>query len=81
MDPRSRELQEEEEVPGKHFWMSEVSGGLEKCMDALEWCREAQKVRKGVKFGNQEGAEKLQGRIPSGRRCKTVRATLRRGHL
>ena len=58
-------------MPGECFWMSEVSGGLEKCMDALEWCREAQKVRKGVKFGNQEGAEKLQGRILSGRRCKT----------
>ena len=48
-----------QEVPGKCFWMSEVSGGLERCMDALEWCREAQKVRKGVKFGNQEGAGKL----------------------
>ena len=60
-----------QEVPGKHFWMSEVSGGLKKCMEALEWCREARKVRKGVKFGNQEGAGKLRGRIPSGRRCKT----------
>ena len=48
-----------QEVPGKHFWMLEVSGGLEKCMDASEWCREARKVCKGVKFGNQEGAEKL----------------------
>ena len=60
-----------QEVPGKRFWMLEVSGGLEKCMEASEWCREARKVRKGVKFGNQEGAGKLQGRIPSGRRCKT----------
>ena len=48
-----------QEVPGKCFWMSEVSGGLEKCMDASEWCRDAQKVWKGVKFGNQEGAGKL----------------------
>ena len=39
-----------QEVPGKRFWMSEVSGGLEKCMEALEWCREAQKVRKGVRL-------------------------------
>ena len=60
-----------QEVPGKRFWISEVSGGLEKCMEASEWCREAWKVRKGVKFGNQEGAGKLRGRIPSGRRCKT----------
>ena len=60
-----------QEVPGKRFGMSEVSGGLEKCMVDLEWCREAQKVRKGVKFENQEGAGKLRGRIPSGRRCKT----------
>ena len=57
-------------MPGKCFWMSEVSGGLEKCMDASEWCRDALKVRKGVKFGNQEGAGKLQGRILSGRRWK-----------
>ena len=48
-----------QEVPRKHSWMSEVSGGLEKCMDTSEWCREAQKVRKGMKFGNQEGAGKL----------------------
>ena len=48
-----------QEVSGKRFWMSEVSGGLEKCMGALEWFMEAWKVRKGVKFGNQEGAEKL----------------------
>ena len=60
-----------QEVPAKCFWMSEVSGGLEKCMDASEWCRDARKVRKGVKFGNQEGAGKLRGRSPSGRRCKT----------
>ena len=60
-----------QEVLRKHFWMSEVSGGLEKCMEASEWCREARKVRKGVKLRNQEGAGKLQGRIPSGRRCKT----------
>ena len=46
-------------MPGKRFWMSEVSGGLEKCMEASEWCRVARKVRKGVKFGNQEGAGKL----------------------
>ena len=60
-----------QEVPRKRFWMSEVSRGLEKCMEALEWCKKARKVRKGVKFGNQEGAGKLQGRIPSGRRYKT----------
>ena len=66
-----KSFKKRQEVPGKCFWMSEVSGGLEKCMDASEWCREAWKVRKGVNFGNQEGAEKLQGRIPSGRRCKT----------
>ena len=60
-----------QEVPGKRFWMLEVSRGLEKCMKASEWCREAQKVREGVKFGNQEGAGKLQGRILSGKRCKT----------
>ena len=60
-----------QEVPGKRFWMLEVSGGLEKCMGASEWCREALKVQKGVKFRNQEGTENLQGRIPSGRRCKT----------
>ena len=48
-----------QEVPGKCFWMSEVSGGLEKCMDASEWCRESQKVWNGVKFGNQKGAAKL----------------------
>ena len=56
-----------QEVSGKCFRMSEVSRGLKKCTDASEWCREAQKVWKGVKFGNQEGAGKLQGRIPSGR--------------
>ena len=60
-----------QEVPGKCFWMSEVSGGLKKCMEALEWCRDALKVQKGVKFRNQEGAGKLRGRILSGRRCKT----------
>ena len=48
-----------QEVPGKCFWMLEVSGCLEKCMDASEWCREARKIWKGIKFGNQEGAEKL----------------------
>ena len=64
-------LNKRQEVPGKRFWMSEVSRGLEKFMVASEWCREARKVRKGIKFGNQEGAGKLQGRIPSGRRCKT----------
>ena len=48
-----------QEVPGKCFWMSEVSRGLEKCTKASEWCREAQKVWKGIKFGNQEGAGKL----------------------
>ena len=48
-----------QEVPGKRFWMSEVSGGLEKCMEASEWCREARKVQKGVTFGNQEGAGKF----------------------
>ena len=47
------------EVPGKRFWMLEVTGGLEKCMEASEWCREARKVWKGVNFGNQEGAGKL----------------------
>ena len=26
-----------QEVPRKRFWMLEVSGGLEKCMEALEW--------------------------------------------
>ena len=51
-----------QEVPGKCFWTSEVSGGLEKCTDASEWCREAQKVWRGVNFGNQEGAGKLQGK-------------------
>ena len=48
-----------QEVPGTCFGMSEVSGGLRKCMDASEWCREAQKVWKGVIFRNQEGAGKL----------------------
>ena len=66
-----KSFKKRQEVPGKCFWMSEVSGGLKKCMDASEWCREALKVWKGVKFGNQEGAGKLGGRIPSGRRCKT----------
>ena len=60
-----------QEVPGKCIWMLEVSGGLKKCMKALGWCREARNVQKGVKFGNQEGGGKLQGRNPSGRRCKT----------
>ena len=41
-----------QEVPGKRFWMSGVSEGLEKCMDATEWCREARKVRKSIKFRN-----------------------------
>ena len=66
-----KSFKKRQEVPGKRFWMSEVSGGLEKCTEASEWCMEARKVQKGVKFGNQEGAGKLQGRIPSGRRCKT----------
>ena len=77
-DSRSYELIEEvesfrkrQELPGKCFWMSEVSRGLKKCTDTSEWCREAQKVQKGVKFGKQEGAGKLQGRILSGRRCET----------
>ena len=43
-----------QEVPGKCFWMLEVSGGLEKYMDASKWCREAGKVRNGIKFRNQE---------------------------
>ena len=59
-----------QEVPGKHFWMLEVSRGLEKCTEASKWCREAPNVQNGVKFRNQEGAGKLQGGIPSGRRCK-----------
>ena len=66
-----KSFKKRQEVPGKRFRMSEVSGGLEKCMEASEWCREARKVWKGVKFGNQEGAGRLQGRIPSGRTCKT----------
>ena len=48
-----------QEVPGKCFWMLEVSRGLEKCINASEWFREAWKVWKGVKFRNQEGAGKL----------------------
>ena len=48
-----------QEVPRKRFWMSKVSRGLENCMEASEWRREAQKLRKDVKFGNQEGAGKL----------------------
>ena len=48
-----------QEVPGRCFWMSEVSRGLEKCMNASEWCRKARNVQKGVKFGNQEGAAEL----------------------
>ena len=39
------------EVPGKCFWMSEVSRGLGKCTDASEWCREARKVQKVQKPG------------------------------
>ena len=66
-----KSFRKRQEVPGKRFWMSDVSGGLKKCMDASEWCREAQKVWKNVKFRNQEATGKLQGRIPSGRRCKT----------
>ena len=49
---RGRECQGS--VPG-----CQVSGGLKKCMGASEWCRGAQNVRKGVKFRNQESAEKL----------------------
>ena len=48
-----------QEMPGKRFWMLEVSRGLEKCTDASEWCMEAWKVWKGIKFGNQEGAGNL----------------------
>ena len=54
-----KSFKKRQEVPRKRFWMSEVSGGLEKCMEASEWCREARKVQKGVKFGNQEGAGRL----------------------
>ena len=66
-----KSFRKRQEMPGKHFWMLEVSRGLEECTDASEWCREAWKVQKDIKFRNQEGAGKLQGRIPSGRRCKT----------
>ena len=70
MDPGSGGLLEEAVSAREAFPDVEHSRGLKKCMEASEWCREAWNVWKGIKFGNQAGAGKSQGRIPSGRRCK-----------
>ena len=45
-----------QEVPGKHFWMLEVSGGLEKCINASQ--------------GGLEGSEGCKVRKPG--RCRKV---------
>ena len=58
--PRSGELLEEAVSTREVFLDVECSRGLEKCIEeASKWCREAQKVQKGVKLGNQEDAGKL----------------------
>ena len=54
---KNGKIQDKLFLEGGMVW--KVSRGLKKCKDALEWCRKAQKVQKGVKFGNQEGAGKL----------------------
>ena len=47
-----------QEVPGKCFWMSEVSGGLKKCMEASEWCREARKFGRVLSSETRKVQEK-----------------------